>query len=105
MDYPHQIDVYEVQQVRVPGGGTEDTPVYIKTVEAHVLPITGNAFLLAQQLTDKMDFKVFIPYEEAYDITSSMFFKRGDTQLDIVGPPKNLGSKDATILFMCQSVD
>jgi SPP1 family predicted phage head-tail adaptor len=70
MDFPHLIDIQIESKVSDGAGGNVTNWVTLKTVEAHVQPISGNILLQAQQIQSNINHKVFMEYDD--EITSKM---------------------------------
>ena len=69
-EYPHTINIQNHVRVEDEGGGyTEHWEPYTQT-EAFVVPLSGSEFYQAQQVTNPIDYDIFMPYRE--DITANM---------------------------------
>lgn len=104
--FPHSLEVYLFTEQRVPGGGTEKTRSYFKSVsECFVTPISGRESIQAMQTTEQMDYRVYMPYEFASGITSNMEFEHDGIVLQLVGPGKDIGGQREIMMYQCKSVD
>ena len=81
IDFPHEIVIEK--ETKIPdgsGGYTTDWAAY-KNINAHVQPISGKTFFQAQQIESKVNFKVFMEYDE--EITSKMRVVHNENPLSI----------------------
>ena len=96
----HSVTIQQLTKVDDGGGGfTEDWTDY-KTLNAFVQPVTGKEYYEGQQLTEKIDYKVFIAYQN--DIKADMRVVFNEKVLSIKSV-LNLAEMDKYLVLMCQS--
>jgi SPP1 family predicted phage head-tail adaptor len=96
--YPH--DVVIENEVKVPDGSGGNTITWsvFKNVNAHVQPISGRAFFEAQQIESKINYKVFIDYDE--QITNRMWVNFQGKRL-MIDTIIDQGGLNEVMVLMC----
>jgi SPP1 family predicted phage head-tail adaptor len=98
IELPHLIDIQI--ETKVPdgsGGHTKDWTLF-KSVNAFVQPISGRNFFQAQQIETKINYKVFMDYDET--ITNKMRVVHQDKPLTI-NTVIDQGGLNEIMVLMC----
>lgn len=100
-EFPHTAVFRKASKVSDGGGGYKVGPFEdVFTSEAFVCPISGSEYVQAQQLTNPVDYSVFVPYRE--DITPDMRIFSDGKLLDVQSAPLDQGGQKEVILLKCK---
>lgn len=69
-EYPHIITIQYLSQSDDGAGGYTDSWHDLKTIEAHIQPISGNEYYQSQKLQNPVEVDVYLPYDS--EIKSTM---------------------------------
>jgi hypothetical protein len=90
-EFPHSVDIYTVIEVRMPGGGYEETEVLYKEIdECFLSPLTDSKILQAMDKVNRSVFVLLMPYALSEGITSDMTVNQ---DMKFLGQGKNLGGQ------------
>jgi SPP1 family predicted phage head-tail adaptor len=100
-EYPHTVIVQTFIKIDDGAGGFTENWVDLKTIEAHIQPISGNEYYHAQKIQNPVEVDVYTPYDS--DIQSTFRLKNGNEVLNIKAV-LNQGGMNEILLLKC-SVD
>jgi SPP1 family predicted phage head-tail adaptor len=63
MEYPHTITVQHLTTIDDGAGGHTEVWHDLKTVEAHIQPISGNEYYQSQKLQNPVEIDIYTPYD------------------------------------------
>lgn len=99
-EFPHTAIFRKSTKLTDGGGGYTYEWSDAFTSEAFVCPISGSEYVQAQQLTNPVDYSVFVPYRE--DITPDMRIFSDGKLLDVQSAPLDQGGQKEVILLKCK---
>lgn len=100
-EFPHTVTLQKETKVSDGMGGSTLTWEPLKDVEAHVMPISGDTFFIAQQNQSKITFKVFMEFDE--EITSSLRVIHKEEEILNIKAVLDQGGLGEILCLMCES--
>lgn len=100
-EFPHEISIYYSDRVPDGGGGWENKWLPLKGTVAHVQPITGRQYYLAQQLKNPVDMDVYTPFDPEIKPQMKVVHRGNSMMIEAV---LDQGGMDEIMLLKCRRV-
>lgn len=100
-EFPHTITFQKATTVSNGMGGTSLVWVNFKDAEAHVIPISGDTYFIAQQSQSKITFKVFLEFDA--EITPSLRVIHKEDEILNINAVLDQGGLGEILCLMCES--
>lgn len=104
-EFPHTVTFQEFTEVDDGGGGKEKKWADLFTTEAHVQPVSSKEFVSAQQLTNKIDHKIFYPFQEGVKGYMRAFWIDKGKHLDLRSNPLDQGGMNEIMMVKAELKD
>lgn len=102
IDFEHLILLEKQEKVADGAGGYKVKWVDFKEVYANVQPISGDSYIKAQQYQSKINYKVFMEFDNEINSTLRV---RYDNKILTIKAPINQGGLDEILVLMCEGSD
>lgn len=96
----HSVTIQQLTPVSDGGGGFTEDWVDYKTVNAFVQPVTGKEYYEGQQLTEKIDYKVYTHYQSDIKADMRVIFNQKVLSIKSV---LSLAEMGKYLVLMCKS--
>jgi SPP1 family predicted phage head-tail adaptor len=101
--YRHPLTIQLNTPTRSTRGAEVDSWTTLASVLGDVSPLGSREFYAAQQTNSEIVYEVRLHYRP--DVTSGMRILWNGQTLEIVGPPRNLGSRNRDMIARCRVIE
>ncbi|WP_425203985.1 phage head closure protein [Priestia megaterium] len=101
-EYEHLITLEKSVRTKTTSGGYSESWIPFKEVYAHVQPLSGTTYIIAQQNQSKINYKVFMDFDEEVNSTLRVNY---DNKILKIKAPIDQGGLGEVLVLMCEGSD